>query len=70
IVVFSALGGTTGSIITGTLFELFGGKTAFYCSLIPITVIMFTLYLFKRETDQIPETDHEGHVVPPAESAS
>jgi FHS family glucose/mannose:H+ symporter-like MFS transporter len=70
IVVFSALGGTTGSIITGTLFEHYGGKTAFYCSLVPITVIIFALYLFKRETDRIPETDHEGHVVPTAGSAS
>ncbi len=70
IVVFSALGGTTGSIITGTLFEHFGGKTAFYFSLIPITVIIFVLYLFKRETDQIPATDHEGHVIPAAGSAS
>ncbi len=70
IVVFSALGGTTGSIITGTLFEHYGGKTAFYCSLVPITVIIFALYLFKRETDKIPATDQEGHVVPVAGSAS
>ena len=63
IVVFSALGGTTGSIITGTLFEHFGGKTAFYCSLIPISVIVVALYFFKRETDRIPTTDHDGHVV-------
>jgi MFS-type transporter involved in bile tolerance (Atg22 family) len=52
IVVFSALGGTTGSIVTGNLFEAFGGRTAFYFSLIPITLLMFTLYLFKRRTDQ------------------
>ena len=70
IVVFSALGGTTGSIITGTLFELFGGKVAFYCSLIPITIIIFSLYLFKKQTDLIPETDHEGHIVVPVESAT
>lgn len=56
IVVFSALGGTTGSIITGHLFEAFGGKTAFYCSLIPITGIMFALYLFKRQIEKhVPE---------------
>jgi fucose permease len=52
IVVFSALGGTTGSIVTGNLFEAFGGRTAFYFSLVPITLLMFTLYLFKRRTDQ------------------
>ena len=51
IVVFSALGGTTGSLITGQLFETFGGKTAFYFSLLPIALLVFTLYLFKRKTD-------------------
>ncbi len=57
IVVFSALGGTTGSIITGHLFEAFGGKTAFYFSLIPITGIMFALYLFKRQVDSHPPVE-------------
>jgi len=52
IVVFSALGGTTGSIITGNLFEAFGGRTAFYFSLVPISLLMFTLFLFKRRTDR------------------
>ena len=52
IVVFSALGGTTGSIITGNLFEAFGGKTAFYFSLVPISLLMVALYLFKRSTDR------------------
>ncbi len=54
IVVFSALGGTTGSIVTGALFQAFGGKTAFYCSLVPIAAILVTLYLFKRQTGKIP----------------
>ena len=36
IVVFSALGGTTGSIITGNVFEKYDGSTAFYLSLIPM----------------------------------
>lgn len=53
IVVFSALGGTTGSIITGTLFEYFDGATAFYCSLIPMILIVVMLTLFKRQTDRI-----------------
>lgn len=52
IVVFSALGGTTGSIITGTLFEHFGGRTAFYFSLLPITLIIVALVLFKRLSDK------------------
>lgn len=51
IVVFSALGGTTGSIITGTLFEHFGGRTAFYFSLVPIALILVSLYFFKRLSD-------------------
>jgi len=51
IVVFSALGGTTGSMITGTLFELFDGRTAFYCSLIPIAAITYCLSLFKKHIE-------------------
>ncbi len=56
IVVFSALGGTTGSIITGNLFEVFGGRTAFYFSLLPLSALLFTLYLFKRKTDELTAT--------------
>jgi fucose permease len=52
IVVFSALGGTTGSIVTGNLFEAFDGRTAFYFSLVPISLLMITLYLFKRSSDR------------------
>lgn len=52
IVVFSALGGTTGSIITGNLFEAFGGKTAFYFSLIPLAALLVALYLFRRRADK------------------
>ena len=59
IVVFSALGGTTGSIITGHLFEAFGGTTAFYFSLVPISVLLLTLYLFKRNTDKLSATCSE-----------
>jgi fucose permease len=50
IVVFSALGGTTGSLITGTLFEAFGGTTAFYFSLAPIALLMLALYQFRRQS--------------------
>ena len=48
IVIFSALGGTTGSIITGHIFQAFGGQTAFYFSLVPIGVLMVCLYFFNR----------------------
>lgn len=50
IVIFSALGGTTGSLITGAVFGALGGQTAFYLSLIPISLILVTLYFFRRET--------------------
>ena len=53
IVVFSALGGTSGSIITGYLFEAVGGQKAFYFSLLPIAAILFTLYLFKRKAQEL-----------------
>lgn len=47
IVVFSALGGTTGSIITGNIFGTYGGQTAFYFSLIPIAILILLLFAFK-----------------------
>ncbi|MBL7725937.1 MAG: MFS transporter [Chitinophagaceae bacterium] len=48
IVVFSALGGTTGSIITGHVFEAYGGQTAFYFSLLPIAILITLLFVFKK----------------------
>lgn len=48
IVVFSALGGTTGSIITGHIFDAYGGQTAFYFSLLPIAILIVLLFVFKR----------------------
>ena len=48
IVVFSALGGTTGSIITGRIFETYGGQTAFYASLVPITLLLVLLTIFRQ----------------------
>jgi len=48
IVIFSALGGTTGSIITGNIFEAYGGETAFYFSLVPIGILMGCLFFFNR----------------------
>lgn len=49
IVVFSALGGTTGSIITGHIFESYGGTNAFYFSLVPITLLCVVLILLNRQ---------------------
>jgi MFS transporter, FHS family, glucose/mannose:H+ symporter len=53
IVVFSALGGTSGSLITGTLFEVVGGQTAFYFSLLPIAAVLVSLYFFKQRTIEL-----------------
>lgn len=52
IVVFSALGGTTGSFITGMVFAHIGGTTAFYLTLLPMAAILATLFVFRRETLQ------------------
>lgn len=63
IVIFSALGGTTGSIITGNIFEAFGGETAFYFSLVPIGVLVVLLYFFNRlqkKTDSTIEMSSVG----------
>ncbi|NNC24807.1 MFS transporter, partial [Salinisphaera sp. USBA-960] len=49
IVVFSALGGTTGSFITGQLFARIGGG-AFYLSLVPMTLLVLTIALLKRQS--------------------
>ncbi len=51
IVVFSALGGTTGSVITGAVFERFDGQTAFYLTLVPIALILVSLLVLKRLQD-------------------
>lgn len=48
IIIFSALGGTTGSIITGNIFQRFGGQNAFYFSLVPITILIICLTIFKN----------------------
>ena len=48
IVIFSALGGTTGSIITGHIFQSYGGQAAFYFSLLPMTVLLGCLFFFDK----------------------
>ena len=56
IIIFSALGGTTGSIITGNIFEKLGGQMAFYCSIIPITILLTGLYFFKKLQEKTPDS--------------
>ncbi len=48
IVIFSALGGTTGSIITGYIFGHFAGQTAFYFSLLPMSLLLLILFVYNR----------------------
>lgn len=48
IVIFSALGGSTGSMITGYIFQHYDGKTAFYFSLIPIGLLIVLLIGFYK----------------------
>lgn len=56
IVVFSALGGTTGSIITGHIFEAYGGTNAFYFSLIPILALCLVLIILHRQVKRNDES--------------
>jgi len=48
IVIFSALGGTLGSLVTGTLFDHFDGQTAFYFLLIPMLLLAISMIFYKR----------------------
>lgn len=47
IIIFSALGGTTGSLITGHIFDAYDGQTAFYFTLLPIGLLIVCLFIFK-----------------------
>lgn len=50
IVIFSALGGTVGSFLTGLTFQHLSGQTAFYLTLGPILLLFLTLIGFDRRT--------------------
>ncbi len=52
IVVFSALGGTTGSFIVGHIFASFQGTIAFYVLLVPIAALVAASVLVRRKTTQ------------------
>ena len=53
LVIFSALGGTTGSMITGYVFGNFNGHTAFYLTLVPITLVLVMLFFFRRLVERV-----------------
>jgi len=48
IVIFSALGGTTGSMITGYIFGHYAGQTAFYFALIPMMLLLIILFVYNK----------------------
>ncbi len=50
IVIFSALGGTLGSRIIGYLFEHIGGDKAFVFMLIPMAILIATLFMLNKKT--------------------
>ncbi len=65
IIIFSAIGGTTGSLLTGFMFDKYSGQTAFYFTLVPIGILIICLAIFKRlqkkpvaEVDLTPDIVH------------
>ena len=50
IVAFSALGGTLGSLITAIVFHHYDGIHAFYFALLPMGLLLASLYFFRRQT--------------------
>lgn len=48
IVIFSALGGTLGSFLTGLLFQRLPGELAFYFTLVPIALIALALPVIRK----------------------
>ncbi len=48
IIIFSAIGGTCGSLITGFIFDKYDGQTAFYFTLVPIAILIISLSFFKK----------------------
>ncbi|MEJ7806315.1 MAG: MFS transporter, partial [Telluria sp.] len=53
LVIFSALGGTTGSFVTGYVFGNASGHVAFYLTLVPISLVLVTMFFFKRQVDRV-----------------
>lgn len=51
IVMFSSVGGIGGSLITGFIFQSYGGKSAFYFSLLPVIVLSLMIFTLRRTKD-------------------
>lgn len=58
VVVFSALGGTSGSLTTGAIFAHFDGRTAFMLMLGPIAILATGLYFLRRQIISSAMTSH------------
>ena len=58
IIIFSALGGTLGSRIVGTLFENIGGVKAFYFLIIPILLLIVSVIIIRRLIKKQGESSH------------
>ncbi len=52
IVVFSAIGGTLGSMITGFVFQKTGGQEAFYLSSIPLSLLLIFVIMMNKQLNQ------------------
>ncbi|MPS75075.1 MAG: MFS transporter [Chryseobacterium sp.] len=49
IVVFSAIGGTLGSMITGFVFQETGGQQAFYLSFVPLSLLLIFVIMMNKQ---------------------
>ena len=64
IIIFSAIGGTTGSLLTGFMFDKYSGQTAFYFTLVPIGILIICLAIFKRlQKKPVAEIDLASDIV-------
>ena len=52
IIIFSALGGTTGSLLVGFFSQRYSTHDAFYFPLVPITLLALILFPYKRLSDR------------------
>jgi FHS family glucose/mannose:H+ symporter-like MFS transporter len=69
LVIFSALGGTTGSMITGYVFGSFNGHTAFYLTLVPIALVLVMLFFFRRFVERSGQATYSADTAHPPRTA-
>ena len=53
IVVFSAIGGTIGSMLTGLIFQEFSGQQAFYLSIVPLSLLLVCALVMNKQIIKI-----------------